>query len=230
MIQISLAIKPNWELLEITNRFPSLTISLWCNFDTDFYELRISDEEESKGAISTFLEQRKRIGFTLRKTVETGRDSRVIIMRCNHTRRGSPEQLMEKFNCMPLMPLVYRRGWVRISGLCMDDGSVPGMLERLGKLGELRVERKSRMNSDLNRENLVVPTKALVSSLTKKQAESILVALDYGYYNVPRRSRFEQIAGAIGVPRSTYEEHVRKAENKIIEAVAPYLEIYFGKE
>ena len=62
-----------------------------------------------------------------------------------------------------------------------------------------------------------------------KQAQSLLIASNLGYYRFPRQARFEDISRKVGVPRTTYEDHVRKAENKIINAVAPYLSIYFGK-
>jgi hypothetical protein len=65
--------------------------------------------------------------------------------------------------------------------------------------------------------------------MTAKQAESLLVAVDSGYYSVPRKTRFDDIARRMGTPRTTYEEHVRKAESKVINSVAPYLSIYFGR-
>jgi hypothetical protein len=53
-----------------------------------------------------------------------------------------------------------------------------------------------------------------------------LSALDYGYYQVPKRLTAEEIARKQRVPRTTYEEHVRKAESKILRAMAPYMRIY----
>jgi len=37
---------------------------------------------------------------------------------------------------------------------------------------------------------------------------------------------FEEIARKHRVPRTTYEEHVRKAESKIFRAMAPYIRLY----
>jgi predicted DNA binding protein len=76
---------------------------------------------------------------------------------------------------------------------------------------------------------LIIPTSTLVSNLTARQAEALLVAVDHGYYQVPRKVRFEDISKIVNVPRTTYEEHVRKAESKVINAAAPYLSIYFGR-
>jgi len=136
---------------------------------------------------------------------------------------------MHRYSSMPLVPYTFHNGWLRIRGISLDEKRIPAMFAKLGSVGEVQIERKSRMSSDLLRENLVLPTSALVSALTLKQAESLLAAVEMGYYRVPRAVRIEDISQAFNVPRTTYSEHVRKAESKVIGAVAPFLEVYFGR-
>jgi predicted DNA binding protein len=62
--------------------------------------------------------------------------------------------------------------------------------------------------------------------LTEKQVDALMAALDNGYYEVPKKKTAEEIARKYGVPRTTYEEHVRKAESKIFRAIAPYIGMY----
>ena len=54
--------------------------------------------------------------------------------------------------------------------------------------------------------------------LTGKQIEALSKEYDYGYYSTPRRITTESISATLGISRSTYEEHLRKAENKVIES------------
>jgi hypothetical protein len=72
----------------------------------------------------------------------------------------------------------------------------------------------------------VISLSSVFSELTQKQVNALLSALDYGYYQVPKRLTAEEIARKQRVPRTTYEEHVRKAESKILRAMAPYMRIY----
>jgi hypothetical protein len=76
----------------------------------------------------------------------------------------------------------------------------------------------------------VLPTSVWVNSLfgelTGKQTDAVLKAHRYGYYNSPRQVTTESIANAVGVSRSTYEEHLRKAENRIMASLMPYLQLY----
>ncbi|MHB8567379.1 MAG: ankyrin repeat domain-containing protein [Nitrososphaerales archaeon] len=70
-------------------------------------------------------------------------------------------------------------------------------------------------------------TSELFSRITDKKARALLTAIDVGYFRVPRRSKFEDMAKIGGVPRTTFETHVRKAESKILEAMAPYISVHF---
>ncbi|MGA8856301.1 MAG: helix-turn-helix domain-containing protein [Candidatus Bathyarchaeia archaeon] len=70
---------------------------------------------------------------------------------------------------------------------------------------------------------------AFFSDLTDKQTNSFLAALEYGYYQVPKKMTAEEIANKNKVPRTTYEEHLRKAESKILRAMAPYVRMYASK-
>jgi hypothetical protein len=46
----------------------------------------------------------------------------------------------------------------------------------------------------------------------------------------PGRIRTTDIARKQGLPRTTFEDRLRRAEGKVLHAVAPYLVLYIGKE
>ncbi|HLC47778.1 MAG TPA: helix-turn-helix domain-containing protein [Candidatus Norongarragalinales archaeon] len=54
--------------------------------------------------------------------------------------------------------------------------------------------------------------------LSKKQREAIEKAASLGYYEFPRKISAQDIAKKEGVDESTFREHLRKAEMKIIKA------------
>ncbi|MFH1750867.1 MAG: helix-turn-helix domain-containing protein [Candidatus Micrarchaeota archaeon] len=54
--------------------------------------------------------------------------------------------------------------------------------------------------------------------LSEKQRAAIKKAALLGYYEFPRKISAEQIAGKEGVDESTFREHIRKAEARIIKA------------
>jgi predicted DNA binding protein len=144
--------------------------------------------------------------------------------------RGSrDESLMEEFGCLLLYPILVQGGWAHFRVIAVDDERLGEVLARLGKTGELEVTSKTKMDHETIRETFVIPSNEILSGLTQKQADSLLTAVSLGYYNVPRKTKFEDIAEIVKVPRTTYEEHVRKAESKIINSVAPYISLYYGR-
>jgi predicted DNA binding protein len=89
---------------------------------------------------------------------------------------------------------------------------------------ELLSKRTLRVNPLLNTPRAGVG--ALFDGLTDKQAEALVLAHRHGLYASPRRVTAADIADGVGVSRSTYEEHLRKAESRIVGNLMPYLELH----
>jgi len=43
---------------------------------------------------------------------------------------------------------------------------------------------------------------------------------------LPRKTDVQTIASRRRVPRTTFQEHLKKAENKLVSSVIPYIELY----
>ena len=58
-----------------------------------------------------------------------------------------------------------------------------------------------------------------LSKLTLKQRQAMITAYGLGYYDVPRRVSSEEVARHLDVDKSTFVEHLRKAERKLVAGV-----------
>jgi predicted DNA binding protein len=229
-MQVSLGLRiPSYNLIGFTSRNPAVSILDWCNFKVEFYQLETSKRGNHGLAVEEFLQLRRKQGMVLQRRIDLSERSAAFIFKCNHRRRGSIEEVLHSFGSLPTPPFVFQDGWLRITAICFEEEKIPAMFSRLSKFGELRVDGKSKVDSNLLRRNYMIPTSALVSRITPLQAESLLIAVDKGYYRVPRETKFGDISGELGIPRTTFEELVRKAEGKVINSVAPYLSLYFGR-
>ena len=56
----------------------------------------------------------------------------------------------------------------------------------------------------------------ILPKLSKKQKDALSVAVKEGYYGFPRKKELNDLAKLSKVSFSTFREHLRKAENKII--------------
>lgn len=88
------------------------------------------------------------------------------------------------------------------------------------------MELKSRRKVDIDTRAHGRRIGALLDQLTAKQMDAIIRAYDNGYYGFPRAVSTESVATSMGISRPTYEEHLRKAENKVMDMIVPYLKLF----
>lgn len=61
----------------------------------------------------------------------------------------------------------------------------------------------------------------LLPKLSEKQRRAFEIAVENGYYEFPRNIGLKGLAKAMNVSVSTFQEHLRKAEEKILPSVKP---------
>lgn len=138
-------------------------------------------------------------------------------------------QLIEKNSCLLMLPEVYYGGWEEYRVVGFRENDYKRLFEELSQLGPLEIVRKRVVPEKSIKDAFVISVGSVFSDLTEKQTNSLLTALEYGYYQVPKKMTAEEIANKNKVPRTTYEEHLRKAESKILRAMAPYVRMYASK-
>jgi hypothetical protein len=81
----------------------------------------------------------------------------------------------------------------------------------LRRLEELRIGRNILSLDDAR----FSPDSPLYA-LTEKQRQVLIAAFRSGYFEIPRRANFEQLSRRLGMGRSTINEHLRKAEIRLV--------------
>jgi len=101
------------------------------------------------------------------------------------------------------------------------------LLTRIEKWGWFyKILRKAAFDGFVS-SSITMSADALFSGLTEKQMEAILAAHRNGYYNLPRTADVKAIATKNKVPRTTFQEHLMKGENKLISALIPNIKLYY---
>ena len=125
-----------------------------------------------------------------------------------------------------LPPILWHEGRVRVRLLLFDELRAETLSDILPEshLESKAVLRVGEVERELLASGLLLP------SLTRRQGQAILAALDTGYYDAPRKVTTLDVARKLGIARSTFEEHLKAAESQLVHALAPVVRMRLLEE
>ena len=217
--EVTLRAQYDYPFIRMSSKYPNTPISMWCIFNRELLQVPVRDDE-TMDALERDL---RKAGRCVDRWVDA-QDTRIFMLKCTCGNLDSPWNVWEAHEFTEAPPAVFKDGWGYFRLLTFDDGGTRGLFRDFGKRGPVELIKKRELTLQ------VLPTSVWVNSLfaelTEKQIDAVLKAHRHGYYVSPRQITTENIANAVGVSRSTYEEHLRKAENRIVSALVPYLQLY----
>jgi predicted DNA binding protein len=184
-----------------------LRAELWCNDHCDLLHVYGHDHED--------LLSRVRSVAGVRESV--ARDGEVVAVTgdclAEHERTVDPH--LSRHDCLLVPPLVYADGAKRVRVLALAEESLSDAYRDLVDAFEVTVVAKRTVDA-------VTPPGALAEtpSLSARQREALRIAHEEGYYELPRETDMESVADRMGIDRRTADEHRRRAERKVLDAVA----------
>ena len=219
--EISFRSQYDYPFIEMSGRHPGIPISMWCMWGKELLQVPTQDEQE----LAAIEKDIRKAGRVVDKWIEA-QEARIFMLRCTCGVYGdrSPWNVWEPFEFFDAPPSVYRDGWGYFRVVGFEEAGTRDLFRAFNKLGPTELIRKREL--DLTMLPSSVWVNSLFADLTAKQVDAIVKAHRYGYYTSPRQITTENIARGVGVSRSTYEEHLRKAENQIVNALIPYLQLF----
>jgi predicted DNA binding protein len=173
----------------------------------------LSGSEESKKKFIIDLKKDKRI-----KRVEQHYDFIFVHARHSISRESRAEiKIFYNPQYIRLKPVnVSSDGWEYWEIACLDRYELNKLIQAATKHyhGELFSIKEENMK--------MITSLDFMPYLTEKQLEALRTAYKKGYYNYPRKLTIPQLAKSMKKSYSTFQENLRKAENKIINYFFKY--------
>lgn len=205
-----------------SKQYPSVTISHWCNWSRDVLEIAYNDLQ-SRPIERAIREMLKTVGSRIIRTPRSSSNLHLVLQHCACDKLPPPTlPVIEKRNCLNLQPMIYSGGWEYYHVTAFFEPDIKNLFKDLGKHCTVEVTSRRAISEDAAHSNLLVSTRSLFGDLTRKQVQALLTALDHGYYNLPRSRTAEEIAQKLKIPRTSFTDHLRKAQNKVIQAIGAY--------
>jgi len=204
---------------------PSAIISHWCNWSRDVLEIAHRDITDER--IQRSIQELTRVLGTriIRKSFASS-NLQIVLQHCACDKIPPPTlPVIEGRNCLELQPAIYTEGWEWYRVVAFSESDLLHLFDDLAKHCRVEVTSRRTISNESIRDTFLISTTTLFGSLTGKQRRALVYALDNGYYQMPRRATAGRIAQKLGVPRTSYVDHLRKAENKVLQTVGSYLRL-----
>jgi predicted DNA binding protein len=227
MFEVTLKVRHDCPYTRFTVKHPEVRLIEWCNNVIHVMEVDVPD-------IETFTRIEPDLnglllwkgGRILKKSFLTG-NLQLIVKSCRCSKiRVNISEIVERNSCLTIPPETYYGGWEEYRVVGFRENDYRKMFKELDQIGQVKIIQKRVAPEKSIRDTFVVSLNSVFSQLTERQVNSLIAALEAGYYQIPKKVTTTEIAGRSKVPRTTYEEHLRKAESKVLEAIAPYVRLY----
>ncbi len=209
---------------DLTRRFPSASVFIWCNRENDVIEIVVRNPEEYPLVVDEIQARH------MRDVIEEISDEQRLYLnvhRCNCMKHDTVVRHIGKLNILNIFPNMIENGWAYHRLIVFRHKDLEELLKCFDKWGwYYKILHKTLFDGFVS-SSLTMSADALFSGLTEKQMEAVLAAHRYGYYNVPRAADVKKIATKERVPRTTFQEHLMKAENKLVSALIPNIKLYY---
>lgn len=180
---------------------------------------------EKQDESSAVMDEISKIGGIL--GVSSDRHKAHFVSRiCTCTTENSVVRNLDDFDLLHVSPVVYDQGWEYYRLIIFRHEDLRKLMQQLEEKGFVfDIVRKVSFDGFIA-SSLTLTADALFSDLTEKQMDALLTAYSHGYYRLPRRADVQSIASKRRVPRTTFQEHLKKAENKLVVSLVPYIQLY----
>jgi predicted DNA binding protein len=219
--EIAFKVAHEGPLTEFTARNPGAVVSLWCDWRREVVEVSGASAKE----VETLKLQLMQKSSVMDHFV-VSESTHVLVYDCVDLPHDIVNKAVDDARCVNVPPTRFEGKWEHYQVVSFAEERSRELFQAL-RGSERNIEmiskKKLAVQPLLNTRSIAV--QSILHTLTDKQLDALLLATRHGMYASPRATTAEAIADAVGVSRSTFEEHLRKAENRVVLALVPYLEL-----
>ena len=221
LFEVVFRVKYDHPLSKITENNPFVKIYHWCNDHHDIMELILQRQEQYHQIREDFTKV-----VEIVDEIHNGGNTHIITRMCDCAGPNTVTSYLGDPSLLVIPPIAYENGWEYFRLIAFKHDKAKNFLARLRNDGfNVEILRKIPFDGYIA-SSLALTTDALFSGLTEKQMDALLTAFAQGYFRYPRGSDLQTIASKEEISRTTFLEHLKKAENKIITALIPFIQLF----
>jgi predicted DNA binding protein len=220
MFDVTFSFKHDCFYCNLSKEFPDATMIVCCNDKKDILEF-VSSSERS---VETAIKKLRNAGTEIERS-DKGNRVVVVTDRCMCDLCVNETSIPADLGLLLLSPRVYSNGWEQRRILGFNNDHVRTIMKSLQENFPTKLIARKPVQGGLMSELFSPTSNELFGDMTDRQTEAMMLAFREGYYRSPRKVTTAKLARKFGTSRPTYEEHLRKAENKMIQTICGYMSL-----
>jgi predicted DNA binding protein len=205
---------------DLSAAFPNVEMALWTSTHSDVFHVSATALPELQKLLRTM---RETIGA--KRITQDGSSALVVTHRANWDFPPSVTGLADRRGLWLFPPTIYLGGWETYRVISPTIGSLRRFVADVKKIGAVEVlSHRARDQLERIRSLATVPVH-LFEGLTERQIHVVVRAIEGGLFQLPAKERMDRIAAREGLSRSTFGEHLRKAEAQLLRNSYPFLKL-----
>jgi class 3 adenylate cyclase/predicted DNA binding protein len=203
---------------DLSVEFPRTLLLLWCDNRRDVFLVSSPDAGELRQVLSAF-----RDSFHGRCTVQDGPEAVVVVPDFEWADPPSVTGLARRTGVWTLPPVLYHGGRETYHFVAPARSELNRLIARVRRLGEVELlSVTDREGLGTVRDGTLAPAH-FFEGLTEKQTRAIVAAYEGGLLDVPAHRGWGEVARSQGLSRSTFGEHLRKGQHRLLVNSYPLL-------
>ncbi|HTT34610.1 MAG TPA: hypothetical protein VLX64_01795 [Thermoplasmata archaeon] len=203
---------------DISVRFPDSLLLLWCDNRRDLFLVSSPAEEE----LDTVVRSLRR-SFHGEVLLREGRDALIVLPEFEWSEPPSVTGIARREGVFVVPPVVYSDGRETYRVLSPTRARLRRFIHRLRRLGDVELLSVVGRTDLATVREPPLGTVHFLEGLTDRQVRSLVRGFEEGLVRVPAKGRWESAARREGLSRSTFGEHLRKGQWRLLANAYPAL-------
>ncbi len=222
LIDAKIKVQHPCPLCDLSGRFPEARIASWCNGQLDILQVSVQDPDELDEVLEAAASS---LSF---EEVVRADGSALTMSRACACFGPDVTSSAEANNCWAIQPILYYGGWETHRIIAPNKLALQSMIKQVRELGTAEIASLKPLEGlETVRDIGIIPVH-FFENLTAKQVTVLVSAYENGLLSIPAKTKMDEVAKKVGMSRSTYGEHLRKAMQKVVENSYPILKLYVG--
>ncbi len=220
LIDAKIRVQHPCPLCDLSSRFPEARIASWCNGQLDILQVSVEDPKDLDSVLEDAASD---LHF---EEVVRAEGSALTMSRACACFGPDVTSAAQDNRCWAVQPILYYGGWETHRIIAPNKLALQSMIKQVRDMGTAEIASLKPLEGlETVRDIGIIPVH-FFENLTAKQITALVSAYESGLLSIPARTKMEEVAKKVGMSRSTYGEHLRKAMAKVVENSYPILKLY----